>query len=188
MKLIWSAAFLVFCLKPGSRYWSATKGAPASLVGLALCLCHDNKAKTNFLPWQFQFCSFSWKHEHFCDDFVLPHMLTELESFHLDLSCVEEPHTRWCSRAERKHGDACPALSHPAAGQGSLLRSQPAATLAPQPCLLCSHHQERLFSGGSFWPPQQGKQSKLSCPFLAFFCEPSVTSKPISRFFFGFTI
>lgn len=85
----------------------------------------------------------------------------------------------------RKETWGCPS---PAAGQGSLLGSQPAAPLAPQPCLLCSHHQERLFSGGSFWPPKQGKQSKLSCPFLAFFCEPSVTSKPISRFFFGFTV
>lgn len=68
-------------------------------------------------------------------------------------------------------------------GQGS----QSAVPSAPQPRVLLSPHQERLFLRWLFLATTAGKAAKAVLSILAFFYEPSVTSKPISGFYFGLT-
>lgn len=81
-------------------------------------------------------------------------------------------------QGRKKCRDACPALSSPAAGQGSLLHHW----------LLDHVSSAAITRKGFSQAALSGHHNRGSSPsclvhFWPFFCEPSVTSKPISRFF-----
>lgn len=168
--------FCFFCLKPSSWYWSSAMwGALASQVGLALCLCHDNKTQTDFLPWQLQFCSFSWNKSVI---YVFFHTRTQSwKAFAVCISCggVGYQVMQWGRKVEMftelclvpRRDEALGWMHHQLPGH------------IPSTAITRKGFSQVALSG------RHNRESGQSCPgpYWPFFCEPSTTSKAISGFF-----